>query len=174
MRVVPSRWAGGATPLYASPARQCWAASTGLLAAYAGSAAVTAVVVPAGAPATLPPRWPRTDCWPRSSRPTRPTAAAGVALIAWMFDNGFIIGRHASLSWHGTADVRRLAILLAVAAAMLGSRIRAAHRRPVPSAPAVNTVQGIPDLPRSPPSAHCPPPRPVTTASVMSQTPATR
>ena len=139
MRVVPSRWAGGATPLYASPARQCWAASTGLLAAYAGSAAVTAAVVLAGG--TRHPAAALTAYGLLAAvvaAHTRPTAAAGVAPIAWMFDNGFIIGRHASLSWHGTADVRRLAILLAVAAAaaMLGSRIRVAHRRPVPSAPA--------------------------------------
>jgi len=61
---------------------------------------------------------------------TRPAAAAGVALIAWMFDDGFIVGRHADLSWHGAADVRRLAILLAAGAmgSMLGSRIRAARQ----------------------------------------------
>jgi hypothetical protein len=71
---------------------------------------------------------------------TRPAAAAGVAVIAWMFDNGFIVGRHAVLSWHGTAEARRLAILLAVAAAVLGSHIRRVNQKlaPVPG-------QGIPD-----------------------------
>jgi uncharacterized membrane protein YfcA len=65
---------------------------------------------------------------------TRPAAAAGVALPAWLFDDGFIIGRHAHLSWHGAADVRRLVILLAAGAvgSMLGARIRAARPGPAP------------------------------------------
>ena len=50
-----------------------------------------------------------------------------------MFDNGFIAGRHAVLSWHGTADARRLAILLAAAAAMLGSHIRRAGQKLAPA-----------------------------------------
>jgi len=65
-----------------------------------------------------------------------------------MFDNGFITGRHADLSWHGAADARRLAILLAAsaAAAMLGSHIRRASQGPLPApgpaaaAPAVTTA----------------------------------
>jgi hypothetical protein len=81
---------------------------------------------------------------------TRPAAAAGVALIAWMFDDGFIDGRYADLSWHGTVDARRLAILLAAAAAaaMLGSHIRRANQRLAPApgpATAVGTGQGAPD-----------------------------
>jgi hypothetical protein len=67
-----------------------------------------------------------------------------------MFDNGFIIGRHADLSWHGAADARRLAILLAAAAAaaMLGSHTRGARQGPLPApdpVTAVDTDQGILD-----------------------------
>jgi hypothetical protein len=151
MRVAPGRSAGGASPLHAPPARYCWPASSGLLAAYAGSAAVTTVVVLAGAtrhPAAAMAAYGLLTAVVAAS--TRPAAAAGVALIAWMFDNGFIIGRHADLSWHGAADARRLAILLtaAAAAAMLGSHIRRASQRSVPApgpATVVGTDQGIPD-----------------------------
>lgn len=143
MRVAPGRGAGDASPPHASPARDCWPASSGLLAAYAGSAAVTAVVVLAGGtrhPAATLAAYGLLAAVVAAS--TRPAAAAGVALIAWLFDDGFIVGRHAVLSWHGTADARRLAILLAAAAAaaMLGSHIRRANQK-LPPAPG----QGIPD-----------------------------
>jgi hypothetical protein len=95
---------------------------------------------------------------------TRPAAAAGVALIAWMFDNGFVAGRHADLSWHGAADARRLAILLAaaVAAAVLGSRIRRGQEPPPAPEPvtAVDPGRDIPDGTRSPPPMPRPPPHP--------------
>jgi hypothetical protein len=141
MRVAPGRRAGDASPPQASPTRYCWPASSGLLAAYAGSAAVTAVVVLAGGtrhPAAALAAYGLLAAVVAAS--TRPAAAAGVAVIAWMFDNGFIVGRHAVLNWHGTADARRLAILLAAAAAMLGSHIRRVNQKlaPVPG-------QGIPD-----------------------------
>jgi hypothetical protein len=150
MRVAPGRRAGGASPLHAPSARHCWSASSGLLAAYAGSAAVTAVVALAGGtrhPAAALVAYGLLTAVVAAS--TRPTAAAGVALIAWMFDNGFIVGRHADLSWHGAADARRLAILLAAAAAaaVLGSHIRRANERPVPTpgpGTAAGTDQGIP------------------------------
>ena|SRR5215831_3846607 len=150
MRVAPGRGAGGAPPLYAPPARRCWPASSGLLAVYAGSAAVTAVVALAGGtrhPAAALAAYGLLAAVVAAS--TRPAAAAGVALIAWMFDNGFIVGRHADLSWHGAADARRLAILLAVAAAaaMLGSHIRRASQGPLPAPDPVTAVdpeQGIP------------------------------
>jgi hypothetical protein len=117
MRVAPGRRTGGAGAQHASSAPLCWSASSGLLAAYAGSAAVTAVVVLAGGthhPAAALAAYGLLAAVVAAS--TRPAAAAGVALIAWMFDNGFIAGRHADLSWHGAADARRLAILLAAAA----------------------------------------------------------
>jgi hypothetical protein len=161
MRVAPGGRAGGASPLRASPTRPCWPVSSGLLAAYAGSAAVTAVVALAGGtrhPAAALGAYGLLAAVVAAS--TRPAAAAGVALIAWMFDNGFIVGRHADLGWHGEADARRLAILLAAAAAaaMFGSRIRRASQGPLPPrgpATAVDTGQGIPD--RHPvPAAHAP------------------
>ena len=150
MRVAPGRGAGGANACHALPGRHCWSASSGLLAAYAGSAAVTAVVALAGGtrhPAAALAAYGLLAAVVAAS--TRPAAAAGVALIGWMFDNGFIVGRHADLGWHGSADVRRLAILLAVA--MLGSRLRAPHQARFPPPPpgadtAVGDDQEIPGL----------------------------
>jgi hypothetical protein len=147
--------------LHAPPTRHCWSASSGLLAAYAGSAAVTAVVVLAGGtrhPAAALAAYGLLAAVAAAS--TRPAAAAGVALIAWLFDNGFIVGRHAHLSWHGAADARRLAILLAAAAAaaMLGSHIRRANERLIPApgpGTAAGTDQGIPDG-HPVPAAHAP------------------
>jgi len=134
-----------------APGRHCWPASSGLLAAYAGSAAVTAVVALAGGtrhPAAALAAYGLLAAVVAAS--TRPAAAAGVALIAWMFDNGFITGRHADLSWHGGADARRLAILLATsaAAALLAGHIRRADQGPLPAPDTVTAVdpdEGIPD-----------------------------
>ena len=136
---------------HAPSARHCWSASSGLLAAYAGSAAVTAVVALAGGtrhPAAALAAYGLLAAVVAAS--TRPAAAAGVALTAWMFDNGFIVGRHADLSWHGAADARRLAILLAAAAAaaMFGAYIRRASQGPLPApgpATAMDPAQGVPD-----------------------------
>ena len=66
-----------------------------------------------------------------------------------MFDNGFITGRHADLSWHGAADARRLAILLAAAAAaaMLGAHIRRASHGPLPDPDPVAAVDPDPGTP---------------------------
>ncbi|HEY7014712.1 MAG TPA: hypothetical protein VH480_18265 [Streptosporangiaceae bacterium] len=161
MRVAPGRGASSASSWHALPVRHCWSASSGLLAAYAGSAAVTAVAALAGGtrhPAAALAAYGLLAAVVAAS--TRPAAAAGVALIAWMFDNGFIVGRHADLSWHGAADARRLAILLAAAAAaaMLGSHIRRVNQRlnPAPGqAIAVDVDQGIPDG-HPPPVAHAP------------------
>jgi hypothetical protein len=135
MRAVSDRRAGAAAPPYASPARHGWPVSYGLLAGYAGAAAVTAVLVLASGtrhPAAALAVYGLLAAVVAAH--TRPSAAAGVALVVWMFDNGFIIGRHAHLSWHGDADVRRLVILLAAAAAgsVLGSRIRVARGEPAP------------------------------------------
>jgi hypothetical protein len=46
---------------------------------------------------------------------SRPGAAACAAVIAWMFFDGFLAGQHAELRWHGTADLVRLGLLIAVA-----------------------------------------------------------
>ena len=153
MQAVSDRRPSAAHPPHTSSARPCWAVSYGLLAAYAGSAAVTAAVVLAGGtrhPAAALAAYGLLAAVVAAR--TRPAAAAGIALIAWMFDNGFIIGRHASLSWHGAADVRRLTLLLAVAAAasMLGPRIRAARHGPAAGpAPATGNGQRMPDPPQA-------------------------
>jgi hypothetical protein len=175
MRVAPGRGAAGASPWHALPARHCWSASSGLLAAYAGSTAITAVAALAGGtrhPAAALAAYGLLAAVVAAS--TRPAAAAGVALIAWMFDNGFIVGRHADLTWHGAADARRLAILLAAAAAgaMLGSHIRKASQRLNPvrgQAIAVGADLGIPDGHPVPPPTLRPPPHPVTTAAINEQ-----
>ncbi len=156
MRVAPGRGAGGASLLHAPSARHCWSASSGLLAAYAGSAAVTAVVALAGGThhsAAALVAYGLLAAVVAAS--TRPAVAAGVALIVWMFDNGFIVGRHGDLSWHGAADAHQLAILLAAAAAaaMLGSHIRRTNQRLAPAfgqATDVGNDQGIPDGPPVP------------------------
>jgi hypothetical protein len=53
---------------------------------------------------------------------SRPAGAASAAVIAWLFFDGFLVGRHAELSWHGTADAWRLGVLAAIA--VLASVIR--------------------------------------------------
>jgi hypothetical protein len=104
--------------------------SYALLTAYAGAAVVTAVLVLATGvrhPAAALIAYGLLAAVVAAH--TRAIAAPGIALVAWLFDDGFIIGRHAQLSWHGAADIRRLAILLAAGAvgSMLGARIRAAR-----------------------------------------------
>jgi hypothetical protein len=174
MRVAPGRRTGRASPCHALPAHHCWPASSGLLAAYAGSAAVTAVAALAGGtrhPAAALAAYGLLAAVVAAS--TRPAAAAGVALIAWMFDDGFIVGRHADLSWHGAADARRLAVLLAAAAAaaMLGSRIRGAGQGPPPApgpATAVDPDQGIPEG-HPVPAAHARAAAPAVTTAASNQ-----
>jgi hypothetical protein len=109
--------------------------SYGLLAAYTGAAVVTALLVLAGGTRHTAAALVAYGLLAAVvAAHTRPAAATGVALVAWMFDNGFIIGRHAHLSWHGAADVRPLVVLLAAAAmgSVLGSRVRVAHGGPAP------------------------------------------
>ena len=48
---------------------------------------------------------------------TTSAVALAVAGIAWMFDDGFIIGRHAQLAWRGADDGWRLMILVGAALA---------------------------------------------------------
>jgi hypothetical protein len=165
MRVAPGRRAGGASPQRAPSAHHCRPASSGLLAAYAGSAAVTAVVTLAGGtrhPAAALAAYGLLVAVVAAS--TRPAAAAGVALIAWMFDNGFIVGRHADLSWHGAADARRLAILLvaSAAAAMLGCHIRGASQGPLPAPDPATAVDPDPATAVDPDPATAVDPDPAT------------
>jgi K+-sensing histidine kinase KdpD len=92
------------------------ATSNGLLAGYGGLALATGIAIAVGG----------------TRRPavalallllavlvlaTRTTvmAAIGVGAMAWFFYDGFIIGRHARLAWHGTTDLRPLALLLGAA-----------------------------------------------------------
>lgn len=132
-----------------------WPASTALLAAYAGAAATTIVVVLADGT-----RHPGAALIPYAvlaagvsvRGPVRATPAT--AVIAWLFYDGFITGRHAHLAWHGAADVRRTAILLAAAgaAAMLSARARLAVSRPAaaPGTPASHPRPGRRSRPRDP------------------------
>jgi len=43
-------------------------------------------------------------------------AALGSGVIGWLFFDGFVIGRHASLGWDGVREAWWLAVLLAAAA----------------------------------------------------------
>jgi hypothetical protein len=54
-------------------------------------------------------------------------ALLGVALIAWLLDDGFLVNRLGELSWHGSSDIGRM--LLLVAAGTLGLLVGLAYRR---------------------------------------------
>jgi hypothetical protein len=43
-------------------------------------------------------------------------AALGTGALGWLFYDGFFIGRHAQLAWHGVADLGPLGVLLGAAA----------------------------------------------------------
>jgi hypothetical protein len=94
-----------------------WPPSTGLLVAFCGAAATTAVVVVLGGTreqdAALAAFAALTVAVAARSAPL---AAPGIGMTAWMFDNGFLVNRHAHLVWHGAADATRLGVLLGVAA----------------------------------------------------------
>jgi hypothetical protein len=56
-------------------------------------------------------------------------ALAGVALLAWLIDNGFLEDRLGELSWHGSPDIWRMIVLvfaaaLGLAAGEAGRQIR--------------------------------------------------
>ncbi len=101
---------------------------TGLLIGYCGIAAATGIAVAAGgtrrpamalailAVATLL----------LAARATA-RAAAGLAVMAWLFYSGFIAGRHANLTWQGMEDVWRLAMLAGSAAIGVGLSWLVAH-----------------------------------------------
>ena len=105
-----------------------WAPSTGLVAGYFGLAAATAVAVLTGGPqrpgvalALL-----AVAAFAISTR-TRWWVAVATGLIAWLFYDGFIAGRHAELAWHGALDVQRMCVLAGVA--VCGAAAAWLHRR---------------------------------------------
>lgn len=127
-----------------------WPPSYALLATFAAAIVVTAVVVLAGGthhPAVALAAYAVLALV--ASLPAPLAVAPGSAAIAWLFDNGFIIGRHAVLSWHATADGERLGILLAAAMAgwALGTPARRRHRRAA-------TAAGDAGVRASPPAGH--------------------
>jgi hypothetical protein len=93
------------------------AVSTGLLAGYCGLAVATGLAIAAGgtrrpvaalcvlglAVLVIAVR----TAWP---------ASLGVGALGWLFYDGFFVGRHAQLAWHGVADLRALGVLLGAAA----------------------------------------------------------
>ncbi len=119
------------TPRARRAAHTLWPLSSALLAAYAGGGAVTVAAVVAGAT-----RHPAAALVAYALLAgmiclgSRPLLVPAIAIIIWLFDDGFIVGRHADLTWHGAADLRRLAILLAAAAG--GSAVGALLRRRTP------------------------------------------
>lgn len=58
---------------------------------------------------------------------TRISGVAVTAGISWLMLDGFVVGHEGQLSWHGTSDVVRLAVLFACALAV--SAIRAGQLR---------------------------------------------
>lgn len=55
------------------------------------------------------------------------TALLGVALIAWLLADGFLVNRDGELSWHGSSDIWRTMLL--VAAGIAGLLVGEAHRQ---------------------------------------------
>lgn len=45
--------------------------------------------------------------------------ALAVAAMLWLFYDGFLVGRHGVLTWHGTADLKRIAVIAAAAVGAL-------------------------------------------------------
>lgn len=116
-----------------------WPSPSAMLVTYAGAGVLTALIVVAGG--TGHPAAGLTAFAILAvivAMHARPVLAPAIAVVAWLFDDGFLIGRHAVLSWHGAADGERLAILFAAAAAgaAIGAVARARtarHRRPGPA-----------------------------------------
>jgi hypothetical protein len=101
--------------------RRTWALPSSLLAGYGGLAAATAIAAVAGG-ARRPGLALAIVAAAALLLATRAKAAAAAAIgpMAWLFYAGFITGRHGDLSWHGLADLWRLAILAGSAAAGAG------------------------------------------------------
>jgi hypothetical protein len=58
-------------------------------------------------------------------------AAMASGVVLWMFYDGFLVGRHAVLTWHGSIDAWRLAFILAGAASgLLQGRVSRQAARP--------------------------------------------
>lgn len=71
------------------------------------------------------------SCW------STPVTSLALALVAFLFANGFAIDNGGTLTWHGEADLLRLLCLLALAvtASILGPlRLDRARRRGLPDA----------------------------------------
>jgi hypothetical protein len=112
-----------------------WPASKGLLTVFCGAAAVTVVLgVLGGTRRQIVALSAFAVVTAVVAARGVPVTAAGGALIAWMFDNGFFVNRHGHLWWHGLADGARLGILLG--AALSGLLCGALVRRPGHSAAA--------------------------------------
>jgi hypothetical protein len=101
---------------------------TGLLIGYCGMAVATGIAVAAGG--TRRPAMAlailAVAALLLAARATAP-AAAGLAVMAWLFYSGFIAGRHANLTWQGMDDVWRLAVLAGSAAIGVGLSWLVAH-----------------------------------------------
>ena len=101
---------------------------TGLLIGYCGMAVATGIAVAAGG--TRRPAMAlailAVAVLLLAARATAP-AAAGLAVMAWLFYSGFIAGRHANLTWQGMDDVWRLAVLAGSAAIGAGLSWLVAH-----------------------------------------------
>ena len=54
-------------------------------------------------------------------------ALLGVATIAWLLANGFLVDRLGELSWHGSSDIWRIVVLVAVGT--VGLLVHAAYRQ---------------------------------------------
>ena len=93
-----------------------WPASAGLLTGYCAAAAATLVAVGAGGT-----RHPLTAlvllACVAAAVASRVTVPAAIACggIAWLFFDGFVIGRHADLGWQGAASGWQIAACVGAA-----------------------------------------------------------
>jgi hypothetical protein len=118
---------GRAGAMRVTPASSSWPWPHTLLAAYLGAAAVTAVTAASGGthhPAAGLVAYAVLAVVVAAG--ARPLVAPAVAVIVWLFDDGFLVGRHAQLAWHGSASAWRLGLLVALA---VTARVTAAAAR---------------------------------------------
>jgi hypothetical protein len=104
-----------------------WDVSISLGLAFCGSIAVTCVLAATGGTRRLSVDLIAYAALAAAvSVRTRALPIPAVAVIAWLFYAGFLVGRHGEISWHGSIDVWRVAVIVGAAycGAMIGRVLR--------------------------------------------------
>ena len=133
---MPTRTWGVKHP--GSGTRARWTGANGLLAGYCVGAAATTVAVLAGGTrhTVLALALVIVVLLATGSQMTIPLAAA-TGTMTWLFYDGFVVGKHATLNWHGPVDGWRIGAC--VAATLVASMLAKARHRPA-SHPGGNVV----------------------------------